>query len=77
MEPSESCLLAMTECMRLMLVLVPLVTVKELSRALGSGVLGRMLRDPSPPKFEWPAAAVALGSPASCARTVRVRATPS
>jgi hypothetical protein len=42
----------LAECLLLILILVPLVTVKELSRILGPGVLGRMLRDPSPPRRE-------------------------
>jgi len=38
----------MASCLLMLLVLVPLVTVTEVSRALGPGALRRLLLGPSP-----------------------------
>jgi hypothetical protein len=44
----HSVLEMLATCLLLLLVLVPLIAVKELSRALGPGVMSRMLKDPIP-----------------------------
>jgi len=46
----RSVLEALATCFLLLLVLIPLIAVKELSRALGPGVLSRMLKSSAPGK---------------------------